>query len=215
MPIAQPEPGEDRHTVILRELAGMTLRLCRDLQNRALEAESSDEATRLAIAFHRVSRGLRQTLALELKLVRYKDGLLREAADRDALARARLEAEQARALAPGGAVWKRKEAVASQVERLIFDEYDPTDWDDGSDDEETVAYRRHQSAIERTFDRFSDWLQDAAARPDFTTADLDDLIVEGCEACGVDPARLYDFGEGQGAAESEAEPPPSEPPNSS
>ncbi|MCR5879149.1 hypothetical protein [Phenylobacterium sp. J367] len=67
--------AEDRHTVTLRALAGMSLELCRDLQQRALNAESPEDAVRLATAFHRVSRGLRQTLALELKLVRYKDEL--------------------------------------------------------------------------------------------------------------------------------------------
>ena len=55
---------EDRHGRILAELAGMGLELARDLRERALAAETAEEATRLARAFQAISRGVRQTLAL-------------------------------------------------------------------------------------------------------------------------------------------------------
>ncbi|WP_334165496.1 hypothetical protein, partial [Phenylobacterium sp.] len=66
-------PAQDRHSAMLAELAAMSLTLARDLQNRALEADTPAEAAKLAAAFQRVARGLRQTLALELKVIRFRD----------------------------------------------------------------------------------------------------------------------------------------------
>ena len=66
-PIA-PIP-EDRHGRILAELAGLSLELSRDLQARALAAETVEDATKLAAAFHRTARAVRQCLALEARLI--------------------------------------------------------------------------------------------------------------------------------------------------
>ncbi|HVI34393.1 hypothetical protein [Phenylobacterium sp.] len=64
-----PAIAEDRHGRILAELAGLSLELARDLQARALAAESAEDAAKLAAAFHRTARCVRQCLALEAKLV--------------------------------------------------------------------------------------------------------------------------------------------------
>ncbi|MCR5879138.1 hypothetical protein [Phenylobacterium sp. J367] len=125
--------AEDRHTVTLRALAGMSLELCRDLQQRALNAENPEDAVRLATAFHRVSRGLRQTLALELKLVRYKDELHFKAQEKADLAEARVKAEaETRELA----VDQRRKDVWEQVGDCFWSEHEGADWnlpDDGID----------------------------------------------------------------------------------
>jgi hypothetical protein len=62
--------SETRHGHILAELASLGLTLARELHARALAAETTEEAAKLATAFHRISRGVRQSLALEAKLER-------------------------------------------------------------------------------------------------------------------------------------------------
>ncbi|MFC3069118.1 hypothetical protein [Phenylobacterium soli] len=61
---------------MLGRFAEMAVVLAEDLQCAALAAEDTDEKVRLAEAFHRVGRGLRQSLALDAKLEadRHRDG---------------------------------------------------------------------------------------------------------------------------------------------
>src|SRR6185369_14632847 len=61
-----PPDADDLHSLMLRRLASLSLELAESLQQRAMEAETTEEAARAAEAFHKVARGLRQTLALEL-----------------------------------------------------------------------------------------------------------------------------------------------------
>ncbi len=199
---APADPMEDRHGRILAELAGMGLELARDLRERALAAGTAEEATSLSRAFQSISRGVRQTLALELKVARFRHELQREAqAARGGGAGIAVGAGRDR---PEPAVLRRREAVAVEVERLIYCEEE----NEGLDDE---AFDRNAAGRQH---RLNAWLEAAAREPDFTAADLDWQIVEACEAVGVDPGRLYDFDaappmadgdEDQGAA---AAPPP-------
>jgi hypothetical protein len=99
----------EREKRILGELAELGLSLARAVHERALAAETSAEMTELALAFHRTSRSVRQTLALESKLER--DGARR---DREALV------EAARAHETG--VTRRKHQVRMAVERSIWTE---------------------------------------------------------------------------------------------
>jgi hypothetical protein len=99
----------EREKRILGELAELGLSLARAVHERALAAETSAEMTELALAFHRTSRSVRQTLALESKLQR--DGARR---DREALV------EAARAHETG--VTRRKHQVRMAVERSIWTE---------------------------------------------------------------------------------------------
>ena len=59
-----------RHGEILAEVVDMSLSLARKLHERAMAAETDEEVQAAAGAFHRISRSLRQTLALEAKLER-------------------------------------------------------------------------------------------------------------------------------------------------
>src|SRR5258705_8925277 len=61
---------QERQERILAELSELGLALARDLQARALAATDIAEASELGLAFQRVSRSVRQTLALEAKLER-------------------------------------------------------------------------------------------------------------------------------------------------
>ncbi len=172
---AGPPIYEDRHGRILAELAGMGVMLARELQERAIAAETVEETTRLAQAFHTVSRGVRQSLALEMKVIRMRNQLAREArAEADEEARRLREAR-----APSVRI--RTNAVATRVERLIYDEaeFESDDFDHDRAEGLQVALNR--------------WLAVAAERPDFTTADVDELIIEACDAVGLDASALYAF----------------------
>lgn len=177
-------PAEDRHTAMLRELAAMSLTLARELQQRALQAETPDEAVKLATAFHRVSRGLRQTLALELKVIRYRDEAARETARAEAAA----PASPAAARAQAEAVAQRREAVRKTTSRAIWTEHDPPDWRAEADDLDLPAPPQDTRRLAYDLQR---WLDRAVRRPDFLAAEVDDLVREACAAIGADPAFIY------------------------
>jgi hypothetical protein len=92
----------------LKQLFDAGLELCLDIQAEAKAAER-DEKARLGIAFHRVSRGVRQTAALRMRLAREAERAGREtAAEVIKLDQRRLE--------------KRKAHVKAAVEGLIWTE---------------------------------------------------------------------------------------------
>ena len=68
----------ERQERILAELSELGLALARDLQVRALAATDIAEASELGLAFQRVARAVRQTLALEAKLDRDRQRADRE-----------------------------------------------------------------------------------------------------------------------------------------
>src|ERR1700761_5768781 len=86
----------ERQDAVLAELSELGLTLARDLHARALASETVQEAEKLSLAFQRVSRGVRQTFALELKLDRARKAADRELAT-DALEEAVRLARQAEA----------------------------------------------------------------------------------------------------------------------
>jgi len=71
----------ERADLILDELARLGLSLARDMAQRAEAAKDDDQAARLAMAFHHVSRSVRQSLALQAKLAHDAQRHLREARD--------------------------------------------------------------------------------------------------------------------------------------
>ncbi|WP_374470565.1 hypothetical protein [Phenylobacterium sp.] len=197
--MSSPTPlPEDRHSAVLAELAAMSLTLARDLQNRALEAESVADATRLAAAFQQVSRGLRQTLALELKVIRYRDELAREAAaaDEECAAVERMLAEN-----HAEAVRRRGEQIRSRVSHAIWFEEE-----DLSSDELPEGFEPPEDpeALAEALDR---WVEAAMRRGDFLRTDYVDLVFEACEAIGADVRVLYETREPTRAAPA-ARPPP-------
>lgn len=76
--MATPVEKQERQERILAELSELGLALARDLQARALAAADIAEAGELGLAFQRVSRAVRQTLALEAKLDRDRERAQRE-----------------------------------------------------------------------------------------------------------------------------------------
>jgi hypothetical protein len=92
----------------LKQLFDAGLEFCLEIQAEAKAAER-DEKARLGLAFHRISRGVRQTAALRMRLVREAERSGREtAAEVIKLDQRRLE--------------KRKAHVKAAVEGLIWTE---------------------------------------------------------------------------------------------
>ncbi|HEV7385614.1 MAG TPA: hypothetical protein VGN89_12100 [Phenylobacterium sp.] len=111
----------ERRGRILAELSERGLTLARALHERALAAETTEEACNLGLAFHRISRSLRQTLALEARLERDRrrqDHEDRAETQRQDQARVLRRRTQVR-IAVERAIWN--EAEGEEAERLLDD----------------------------------------------------------------------------------------------
>jgi hypothetical protein len=113
---ATTDMGE-RHGRVLTELAELGLALARRLAARAEAAPTDEEAQGLALAFQRVARSVRQTLALETRLARERNQALRE--DRVRVERA---------------VETRRKQISLAVGRIISDETEQAEVDRLFDD---------------------------------------------------------------------------------
>lgn len=136
-----------RHAAGLAQLAELGLALARDLAESALAAETPDEKAKLASAFHRLSRSVRQTYALEAKLSA-EAAREKAAADRDA-ARARHDACVRR--------------VRPTLVRLIWDEYEGADAEELEEDLDATL----QAGLDE---------DDLAAPPDVLIARIAELL---------------------------------------
>jgi regulator of protease activity HflC (stomatin/prohibitin superfamily) len=103
------EDRAGRYGRMLDELAELGMGLARRMHERAMEAEGPEEAERLALAFHRLSRSVRQTIALQARLERD--------ARRDVV-EAQRHAQEVRV----ERVKARRAQVDAQVSRLIWTE---------------------------------------------------------------------------------------------
>lgn len=122
----EPLEMNERHGRILAKLSELSLTLAADLHTRALAAEDTDEVAELVNAFHKISRGLRQTMALEARLHRDSAIAAREAAVDDERTRpARIERRQAE--------------VRAAVERLIWTEVERDETFEDDDDAELTV----------------------------------------------------------------------------
>ena len=68
--MSSPDDRTERQGRVLGELAELGLAFARDLKARVEAVTSVQDAEKLALAFHRVTRTVRLTLALESKLAR-------------------------------------------------------------------------------------------------------------------------------------------------
>jgi hypothetical protein len=112
--MSDPTEMAERHARVLAKLTELGLELACDLQAAALAAEDPVAKERLALAFHRVGRSVRQGLALEARLQRDL-----QRADREHEAQARDEAK--------ARVAARKSQVGATIERLIWTEHEGED----------------------------------------------------------------------------------------
>jgi len=105
----------EAHEQALGILADRTLKLALHLQEQAMDVEDPDQKVRLSTAFHRVGRGLRQTLALQARMAREAR---RGAAEAVQAAAVEDDARRAKAIP------EKKQAVRRAVERLVWTEYE-------------------------------------------------------------------------------------------
>lgn len=112
----------ERHSRLLARFAEQAAGLADDLYAAAVAAEAPQEKRALTLAFQRMGRTLRQTVALEAKLRR--DGRREERLDAEQAHKIAGEAAQARLRA-------RKDRAQAAIEKLIWDE---------AEDEDQVGY---------------------------------------------------------------------------
>jgi hypothetical protein len=142
----------DRREEMLGLLAEKALALACAVQQRGLEAEAPGEMAALSGAFVKLSRSVRQSIALQAKLETDRQRGERQ--------------EQALAPPREPTPAERKQArVRRAVERLVWDEYDRDD-----EGEEETAFS--------LLDDLNDRLGELAEADDFLAADVDALIAE-------------------------------------
>jgi hypothetical protein len=106
-----PETTAERRARMLQALGDGALSLAMNLHARAMATEGDAMAVELAGAFHKVSRSVRQSLALEAQFEREEARKAKEAEDRARVDRARRVSTQS-------------DQVRLRVERLIWNEAD-------------------------------------------------------------------------------------------
>jgi hypothetical protein len=107
--MASPSDTAERHARILGRFAELAESLAEHLHDEVLAAGTAQDKRDLTLAFHRITRSGRQTLALEARLER----------DRKLEAVADLASAECIARAP---IERRKAQIAAAVERLIWTE---------------------------------------------------------------------------------------------
>ena len=138
----------------LKQLFDSGLALALEVQKNAMAAEPAEQA-RLGLTFHRLSRGVRQTAALRMKLARDAERAGREqAAEVVDLAKVRVQ--------------KRRAQVQTTIDRLIWTEAE-------SDDSEIVLRGELDELLDIE-------VQDEEA---FEAEDLDDQIERICRILSV------------------------------
>jgi hypothetical protein len=115
----------ERHGRVLTELCELGMDMARGLKARADAAESREDAEALALAFHRVARSVRLTLALESRLARERFEIGKQEEVRASLQAAERR-RQVRAVVARD-VWRESEGEAAEAlieeldERLALD----------------------------------------------------------------------------------------------
>ena len=183
---------KERHARLLGRYAEQAAMLADDLCTAALAAQDAQEKQALSLAFHRMGRTLRQTLALEARL------------RRDARLEARAEDDRAEAAAKSKAE-ARKARVRHTVTRLI--------WDEAEDDEQAdylqLLNERLESEDLADPEEPIETLIDRIAEDLGLQAESDELPSSPCEG-GNAPSRASDAG--QWGRESQQDSPQCRPP---
>jgi hypothetical protein len=156
-------PTAERREQMLGLLAEKTFALACAVQQRALEAETAEEMARLSLTFVKLSRSVRQSIALHARQERDRLRGDKEAAD-----------AQVQARAP--AVARRKQQLERSVEAILS-----ADWDPEIDEDDGESFELSQVLRER--------LDDLSEAEDFLDIDPDQLIAQLCEDLAQEAAR--------------------------
>jgi hypothetical protein len=156
-------PTAERREQMLGLLAEKALALACAVQQRALEAETSEEMARLSHAFVRLSRSVRQSIALHAK----------QESDR---ARGEHEAAEIEAQGRAQAVSRRKRQLERGVEAILC-----ADWDPEIEEDAGESFELSEALRER--------IEDLSEAEDFLAIDPDRLIAQLCDDLAVEAAR--------------------------
>jgi len=150
----------DRDQQILGELAELDMALARHVHARALATDDPAQVADLSRAYQRISRSVRQTLALKAKLKREADQ------------HARWLAARSHASAPLSPIQRRRIELESAVARVIVAERETErpDWDTREDELFETMERRLDFRIDRG---------------DIGRGSLDDDVVALCADLGL------------------------------
>ena len=155
--------------------ADALLKLALDVQQHALATDDVDDKVKLVGAFHRLGRGLRQTLALQAKIGR-------DARKEAAQPQVRPQPEPEPAAPPDErtiAVRRRRDWLTRGVERCVWNEYER---------EDEAGEFTAESLLEDLSERLADLMADPEA---FLRLDPDQLLVELCKDLGLTPPEFH------------------------
>lgn len=112
-----PDDMAERHGRMLKRLGEMAMALAEETYEAAMSAEDPQERERLKACFHRLSRSVRQTVALEARLERMRHRQVLETERRlDEVRQARVK--------------RRRAQVDASLTRLIWTEAERCDYGD-------------------------------------------------------------------------------------
>ena len=185
--MSDPTPSAERREQMLGLLAEKALALACAVQQRALEAESSEEMAQLSQAFVRLGRSVRQCIALHARLEKDRVGGEHAAA-------------QTRVQDHALAVRQRKRELQDGVEAVLC-----ADWDPEIEEDNGESFHLIGSLRER--------LDDLSEAEGFLDIDPDQLIARLCEDLCVEAARADAVLAPHKTAASPAPPTPSGRPN--
>lgn len=164
-PSADPSaPRNETRLAMLRELADIGMALVRGLPGQSAEAETN--RADLGLQFARISRAVRQTLALEERME--ADGLDREAALQRRLAAERAAEEKRLATERRCRVTLHRREVGERVEQLFDAQVDDGDAED-------------------LHERIAEWTYDYRETDDDADRSIPELIAQICKALGLAP----------------------------
>jgi hypothetical protein len=199
----------ERHGRILARLAELGLAQAERLNAQALAAEDPKTAADLGLAFHRVARTVRQSIALEARLVRDLQAAERRERDaRDDLRSFRDEIPDPFADMPRDQrrIDARKEAIRATVQQAIWDEVEPEDAEHAGYLEDLLEQRldlfgrSNGFGLEPLEEHLARFYADFSLRGPEPGQDADD---DGAEDFEFDAAPLLEDGRGPTPAEAE------------
>uniref|UniRef100_UPI002FE38337 hypothetical protein n=1 Tax=Phenylobacterium sp. TaxID=1871053 RepID=UPI002FE38337 len=92
---------------------------------------------------------------------------------------------------PDPATVRRTLAVRRRIDDAFWSEHEAADWLD--EPEDTRRRPRRPPASDPMWGKLDAFLDAAARRPDLLDADFDILVIEACDAIGLDPGLLYEI----------------------
>ena len=181
------DPADLSDEQMLARLAACDLSAAERVHGRLMAAEATAELAELGRTYQRITRSLRQTLALKARLRRELEQGVRDTTTKDAAS------PSAPSPAGGVAVARRLREVHAAVARVIWDEVDRED----------VEFLDELLAEEISADRLGD---------DFCSEPLDDHVARLCLSLGLSPEGAEGWRDLPDPPD-DADEPPDEPPD--